>query len=87
MNESTEARAVSSAAVGSRRKAPRRAALVVFVVALLGRLALLPIATLDSGDVANRSWLGWFWADDPSLITHGVWGPLHFYLIGALMRF
>ncbi len=62
-------------------------ALVLVAVALLIRLVLLPFATLDANDSTSRIWLGWRWADDPFFITNGLWGPLHFYLIGAVLRF
>ncbi len=58
---------------------------MLFGVALLARLALLPLTNIDIGDATARTWLGWLWADHPFLITHGLWGPLHFYLIGAVM--
>jgi hypothetical protein len=45
------------------------------------RLAYLPFATATSGDYASRVFNAWRWLSDPELITHGVWGPLHFYLI------
>ncbi len=62
-------------------------ALFLLAVALLVRLLLLPHATLDDNDAATRIWLGWRWADDPFFITNGLWGPLHFYLIGMVLRF
>ncbi len=64
-----------------------REGLLLFALALAVRLALLPFATLDTGDTAARIWLGWRWADDPFLMTSGLWGPLHFYLIGTVLRF
>lgn len=64
-----------------------RAGAVLIAVALGARLAFLPFATLDDGDTAYRIWLAWLWADEPFLITNGLWGPLHFYLVGTLMRF
>lgn len=64
-----------------------REALLLLALALLVRLVLLPHATLDANDTAVRVWLGWDWADDPFLITNGIWGPLHFYLIGTFMKF
>lgn len=61
--------------------------MVLIAVALSARLAFLPFATLDDGDTAYRIWLARLWADDPFLITNGLWGPLHFYLIGTVLRF
>ncbi len=62
-----------------------RAGAVLIAVALAARLAFLPFATLDDGDTAYRIWFAWLWSDDPFLITNGLWGPLHLYLIGATM--
>ncbi len=62
-----------------------RPALLIFAIALLVRLAVLPFATFDSGDSASRVWIAWRWMDHPTLITSGVWGPLHFYLIGLAL--
>jgi hypothetical protein len=78
--------------VGNLESAPAnrsvgwRPPLLIFGVALLVRALALPLATFDAGDSAARIWLAWKWADHPTLITHGVWGPLHFYLIGLALR-
>lgn len=61
------------------------ATLAIAVVALAARLAVLPFATTDGSNSAARVWISWQWLDDPGVITHGVWGPLHFYLIGAVL--
>ncbi|MEM7022167.1 MAG: glycosyltransferase family 39 protein [Pseudomonadota bacterium] len=61
------------------------AALMVAAVALAARLVLLPYATTDGSNSAARVWIAWRWWDDPGLITEGVWGPLHFYLIGGVL--
>ncbi len=57
------------------------AGLAVALVAAAGRLAVLPFATTDGGDAPARVWKAWTWMSDPGPITHGVWGPLHTYLI------
>ena len=60
-----------------------RWALAAAVLLALGvRLVVLPLATTDGGDAPSRVWAGWEWLSHPELLTHGVWGPLHFYLIG-----
>jgi Dolichyl-phosphate-mannose-protein mannosyltransferase len=61
------------------------AVLAVAALALSARLAVLPYATTDGSNPAARVWIAWRWLDDPGVITHGVWGPLHFYLIGAVL--
>src|SRR5262249_46885226 len=37
-------------------------------------------------DSVTRLWKGWYWASHPGVIVAGVWGPLHFYLIGAIIN-
>lgn len=59
--------------------------LLVSILAVFIRLSYLPYGTLTSGDRAYRVWGAWRWLDDPKLITHGVWGPLHYYLIALSM--
>lgn len=63
--------------------ATREVTLGLLLVLLLAaaRVVLLPLATTDGGDSASRVWGSIRWLEDPHLITHGVWGPLHYYLI------
>lgn len=63
-------------------RSERWAIVVVVAVALAARLAALPFATSDGGDTAYRIWDGLAWLSDPRVLHSGVWGPLHFYLIG-----
>jgi hypothetical protein len=63
----------------------KHAAWIVVGVALLARLLALPFWTLYSGDSVSRVLLGWLWGEHPFFITHGGWGPLHFYMLGAAM--
>ena len=72
------------ASLSTRRK-DIVAALAIATVALAARLAILPFATTDGSNPAARVWMAWRWLDDPGVITDGVWGPLHFYLIGAVL--
>jgi hypothetical protein len=69
----------------SVRAATWRGLAAVFVTALLARILALQFTTLDSGDSVARVFLAWVWLDHPFFITEGVWGPLHFYLIGAAL--
>jgi hypothetical protein len=62
-----------------------RPTLAVALTAIAARLAVLPNATADGGDAASRVWIAWDWLADPHVITHGVWGPLHTYLIGLAL--
>lgn len=61
------------------------AVVAISILALGARLAVLPFATTDGSNSAARVWMAWEWLDDPAVITHGDWGPLHFYLIGAVL--
>jgi hypothetical protein len=62
-----------------------RALALVGAVALLARLVVLPFAGSDGGDAASRVWIAQNWMDHPRLITEGVWGPLHFYLLALVL--
>ena len=62
-----------------------RALFAITAVALIARLAVLPFATTDGGDAPDRVWHGWDWLSHPSFLTHGVWGPLHVYLVALSM--
>jgi hypothetical protein len=57
----------------------------LFVIALGARLLALPFSVFDSGDSATRVWLAWQWLENPYVITDGVWGPLHFYMLAAML--
>jgi hypothetical protein len=75
-----------TASPSTRRRSPlfadhAWAALGVALVAAAARLAVLPFATTDGGDAPSRVWNAWTWMSDPGPITHGIWGPLHTYLI------
>lgn len=63
-----------------------RMALLIFGIALTLRLVLLPFATFDAGDSAVRVWIAWDWMENPKPILAGEWGPLHFYMMGVLLR-
>src|SRR4051794_5199311 len=58
----------------------------VFLLALVVRLACLPFAGQDSLDHSLRIWIAQRWLDDPFLLLHGVWPPMHFYLIAGALR-
>ena len=49
------------------------------------RLLALPFSMTDDADSISRVWTAWQWLSDPQVVTHGRWGPLHTYLIGAAM--
>ena len=60
------------------------AALVVFAFA--ARLALWPYASMESNDHTYRVFTAWIWADNPELAFYGLWGPLHYFLVGPIIR-
>ena len=51
---------------------------------LIRSIALLFTSSVE-GDAAERVYLAWQWLDNPEFITHGIWPPLHTYLIAASM--
>ena len=64
----------------------------LILIALLGigiRLLAYHFATTNSSDPITRVWIAWRWLSNPDIISYGVWGPLHFYLIAfsiAILR-
>ena len=61
-------------------------ACAIVALALAVRLALLPLASHETLDQAARVFIAWRWADDPFLLLHGIWPPLHFLLLGTVLR-
>ena len=60
----------------------------VLLVCLLGlalRLAFLPFVKITEADAISRTFAAWRWLSRPEFITHGVWGPLHTYLIALAL--
>ncbi len=71
-----------------RRIATSREVTVGLLLVLLlaaARVAFLPYATTDGGDSVSRVWHTISWLEDPHLITHGLWGPLHYYLLAFVL--
>ncbi|MEJ2340159.1 MAG: hypothetical protein P8Y15_14900 [Gemmatimonadales bacterium] len=65
--------------IGATREVTLGLLLVLSLAA--ARVVFLPDAATDGGDSVSRVWGSIRWLEDPHLITHGVWGPLHTYLI------
>ena len=59
---------------------------LVLAAALAVRAALLPYASQDTLDHTVRIWIGWRWAEDPFPLLYGMWPPLHFFLVGPIVR-
>ncbi|MCI0415683.1 glycosyltransferase family 39 protein [bacterium] len=60
--------------------------LLLILFASVIRLLVFPYTSItNEGDSVSRILISWDWLENPTFITHGGWGPLHFYLIaGAL---
>ncbi len=63
----------------------RNALILIACLGLGTRFLAFPFATTNSSDPISRTWIAWHWLSNPEIITHGVWGPLHFYLIAFSM--
>ncbi len=50
--------------------------------AILLKLLLLPFAQTMDADAVSRTLISTDWLQHPVWITHGIWGPFHFYLTG-----
>ncbi len=57
---------------------------MVVALAVLLRLAFLPFAQVVDADAVTRMFMAQEWWDNPSLITEGVWPPLHQYFYGII---
>lgn len=62
------------------------AIITIVFLAFFARVISLQHSNNPGGDPVSRIWHSWRWADDPHIITHGVWGPLHFYILGAVIK-
>ncbi len=60
-------------------------ALLFVLLLAAARVVFLPDATTDGGDSVSRVWGSMRWLEDPHLIIHGVWGPLHTYLLAFVL--
>ncbi|UCG75721.1 MAG: hypothetical protein JSV95_13585, partial [Gemmatimonadota bacterium] len=70
-----------------RARRSREVVVGLLLVLLLAtaRVLFLPDATTDGGDPVSRVWRTMRWLEDPHLITHGEWGPLHYYLMAPVL--
>src|SRR5689334_595477 len=55
--------------------------LIVIIVGVIIRLLALPFSMTNEADAVSRMLIAWDWLSAPKLISSGVWGPLHTYLI------
>lgn len=66
-------------------RSPWPGLLAPVVLAAALRLALLPLATQDTNDHSLRLWIAQRWSEDPFLLLHGHWPPLHFFMLGPVV--
>jgi 4-amino-4-deoxy-L-arabinose transferase-like glycosyltransferase len=59
--------------------------ILVIVVGVIIRLLALPFSMTNEADAVSRTLIAWDWLSAPKLITSGVWGPLHTYIIALPM--
>lgn len=59
--------------------------ITVVGIGLLLRLICLPFAQAVDADAVTRIFMAQEWWDNPSLITEGVWPPLHQYFYGFIV--
>jgi len=57
-----------------------------FVIGLAIRLCAIPFSMTDEADAVTRIFITLDWMEKPELITSGVWGPLHTYLIAGVLH-
>jgi hypothetical protein len=63
----------------------RRVVLALVLLGIVPKLVALPFAVTQEADAVARVWTAWRWLDQPAWIAHGVWGPLHTYLLAAAL--
>ncbi|NEP10117.1 MAG: hypothetical protein F6K14_07850 [Symploca sp. SIO2C1] len=63
---------------------------IIILILCLGfssRLIALPFSTTTHTDAVGRLYIAQNWLDNPHIITHGLWLPLHTYLTGGVIWF
>ncbi|HCR72336.1 MAG TPA: hypothetical protein DIW23_12885 [Anaerolineae bacterium] len=59
--------------------------IIAFFIGLAIRLFAIPFAMSSGGDAVVRIFIAQEWMKDPTIITSGVWGPLHTYLTAGIL--
>ena len=57
--------------------------ILILGLGFVSRLIALPFSTTIHSDAVERFYLAQHWLDNPNIITHGLWLPLHIYLIAG----
>lgn len=60
-------------------------AIIVFIFGLTIRLCAIPFSMTDEADAVTRIFIALEWMQNPHLITFGVWGPFHTYMIAGIL--
>jgi hypothetical protein len=59
--------------------------ILALAIGLLVRLLAVPFAMTDHADAVTRIFIAQRWLENPEIITHGVWGPLHTYMLAGML--
>jgi hypothetical protein len=59
--------------------------IITILLGILPRIAFLPHTMTDDGDAVTRLMIAEDWLHNPHIISNGTWGPLHFYLLSAIL--
>lgn len=59
--------------------------ILIFFFGLFIRLIALPFSRTNTFDPVERIDIAWRWLENPHIVTHGIWAPLHTYLIAGSM--
>ena len=66
-------------------RSDRLTVLGLMALGVVPKLAALPFAMTTEADAVSRVWIAWRWLGQPEWISHGVWGPLHTYMLAAAL--
>jgi len=58
---------------------------IALLIGLAIRLIAIPFSRPDQADAVTRIFIAQTWMANPEFISSGVWGPLHTYLIAAIL--
>jgi len=61
--------------------------LIIVCLGFFSRAIALIFSSPTDFDAVERVYIAWRWLENPEIITHGVWLPLHNYLIAGVMWF
>lgn len=58
---------------------------IILCLGFFSRAIALIFSSTTDGDAVERIYIAWRWLENPQIITHGVWLPLHTYLLAGVM--